>query len=97
MDQYNKVPCWQKLSESEKKSIIMKLLDQLDMSNKSIRMKAARCILYLAQVSTTNTTYIIKTNPKFKVLVDNKLYNFRVALSKYNRIKNNKNGHVQML
>lgn len=40
---------WQKLSESEQNGVILKLLDQLDMSKKSQRMKAARCILYLAQ------------------------------------------------
>uniref|UniRef100_A0A182MUP8 Far11/STRP C-terminal domain-containing protein n=1 Tax=Anopheles culicifacies TaxID=139723 RepID=A0A182MUP8_9DIPT len=49
MEMYNLPPSWQKLSESEQNGIILKLLDQLDMSKKSQRMKAARCILYLAQ------------------------------------------------
>ena len=42
-------PSWQKLTEEQKKSIILKLLDQLDLSKKEKRMKAARCVLYLVQ------------------------------------------------
>ncbi|KAI4478078.1 hypothetical protein M0804_012269 [Polistes exclamans] len=42
-------PWWQKLDESQKKSVVHKLLDQLEVSNKQLRMKAARCILYLVQ------------------------------------------------
>lgn len=49
MEQYKLPPSWQKLTADEQKSIIMKLMDQLDMSKKTIRMKAARCILYLVQ------------------------------------------------
>lgn len=49
MEYYKLPPSWQKLSETEQRGIILKLLDQLDMSKKSLRMKAARCILYLAQ------------------------------------------------
>ncbi|XP_058820385.1 striatin-interacting protein 1 isoform X1 [Topomyia yanbarensis] len=49
MEYYKLPPSWQKLSEKEQREIILKLLDQLDMSKKSLRMKAARCILYLAQ------------------------------------------------
>uniref|UniRef100_A0A182IZI2 Far11/STRP C-terminal domain-containing protein n=1 Tax=Anopheles atroparvus TaxID=41427 RepID=A0A182IZI2_ANOAO len=49
MEQYNLPPCWQKLTEKKQNGIILKLLDQLDMSKKTLRMKAARCILYLAQ------------------------------------------------
>ncbi|XP_040166182.1 striatin-interacting protein 1 homolog isoform X2 [Anopheles arabiensis] len=49
MELYKLPPMWQKLSESEQNGVILKLLDQLDMSKKSQRMKAARCILYLAQ------------------------------------------------
>ncbi|XP_059613606.1 striatin-interacting protein 1 homolog isoform X1 [Phlebotomus argentipes] len=49
MEAYNLPPSWQKLSEEQKKSIVLKLMDQLDLSTKSVRMKAARCILYLAQ------------------------------------------------
>ncbi|XP_062549116.1 striatin-interacting protein 1 isoform X2 [Armigeres subalbatus] len=49
MEYYQLPPSWQKLSETEQRRIILKLLDQLDMSKKSLRMKAARCILYLAQ------------------------------------------------
>ncbi|XP_053676051.1 striatin-interacting protein 1 homolog [Anopheles nili] len=49
MELYKFPPSWQKLSEDEQKGIILKLLDQLDMSKKIQRMKAARCILYLAQ------------------------------------------------
>ncbi|XP_062705171.1 striatin-interacting protein 1 homolog isoform X2 [Aedes albopictus] len=49
MEYYKLPPSWQKLSELEQRGIILKLLDQLDMSKKGLRMKAARCILYLAQ------------------------------------------------
>nr|CAD7402452.1 unnamed protein product [Timema cristinae] len=49
MRDYKLVPYWQKLLEVQQRSVILKLLDQLEVSNKYIRMKAARCILYLAQ------------------------------------------------
>lgn len=49
MRDYKLNPCWQKLTVAQQKSIIMKLLDQLEVSNKTLRMNAARCILYLAQ------------------------------------------------
>lgn len=49
MDGFNLAPCWQKLSKDQQRDIIMKLIDQLEHSSKSIRMKSARCILYLAQ------------------------------------------------
>lgn len=49
MECYKLPPSWQKLTEEDQRGIILKLLDQLDMSKKSLRMKAARCILYLAQ------------------------------------------------
>uniref|UniRef100_A0A1B6DA13 Far11/STRP C-terminal domain-containing protein n=1 Tax=Clastoptera arizonana TaxID=38151 RepID=A0A1B6DA13_9HEMI len=49
METYNLSPCWQKQSLEQKKSIISKLLDQLEVSNKIVRMKAARCFLYLVQ------------------------------------------------
>lgn len=51
MEKYGLNPCWQKQSLEQKKSIIAKLLDQLEVSNKVLRMKAARCFLYLAQVA----------------------------------------------
>uniref|UniRef100_A0A2M4BCH2 Uncharacterized protein n=1 Tax=Anopheles marajoara TaxID=58244 RepID=A0A2M4BCH2_9DIPT len=49
MELYKLPPCWQKLTDADQNGIILKLLDQLDMSKKNLRMKAARCILYLAQ------------------------------------------------
>lgn len=49
MELYKLRPWWQNLSEAQQKSVIYKLLDQLEVSNKQLRMKAARCILYLAQ------------------------------------------------
>lgn len=49
MESYNLRAWWQPLSREEQKSTIFKLLDQLEVSNKQNRMKAARCILYLAQ------------------------------------------------
>lgn len=49
MEMYNLSPNWEKQSIEQKKSTIAKLLDQLEVSNKTMRMKAARCFLYLAQ------------------------------------------------
>lgn len=46
---YKLRPCWQNLGEDDQKSIVYKLLDQLEVSNKQLRMKAARSVLYLAQ------------------------------------------------
>jgi len=51
MDEYNMSQCWQKIGVEQRKSVILKLLDQLEVSNKTARMKGARCILYIAQVS----------------------------------------------
>ncbi|KAG7206269.1 hypothetical protein KM043_003653 [Ampulex compressa] len=49
MDWYKLRPWWQNLTRTQQKSVIYKLLDQLEVSNKPLRMRAARCILYLAQ------------------------------------------------
>lgn len=49
MEQYNLPPSWQRLNALQKKSVVMKLLDQLEVSSKALRMIAARCILYIAQ------------------------------------------------
>lgn len=49
MEQYNLPPSWQRLNALQKKSVVMKLLDQLEVSSKTLRMIAARCILYIAQ------------------------------------------------
>lgn len=49
MEQYSLPPCWQMLLNENRKSVIMKLLDQLEVSSKLLRMRAARCILYIAQ------------------------------------------------
>lgn len=51
MEQYKLAPWWQAYSVPQQRSIIYKLLDQLEVSNKQLRMKAARAILYLAQGS----------------------------------------------
>ncbi|KAJ8938853.1 hypothetical protein NQ318_019913 [Aromia moschata] len=40
---------WRNFSIDEKSSVIMKILDQLEFSDKETRMKSARCILYIAQ------------------------------------------------
>lgn len=43
-------PCWQNLGAEKQRSIIQKLVgDQLDHTSRDVRMKAARCVLYLAQ------------------------------------------------
>ncbi|KAF2879632.1 hypothetical protein ILUMI_26545 [Ignelater luminosus] len=49
MEQYALPPSWQRLSVSQRKSVVMKLLDQLEVSSKPMRMRAARCMLYIAQ------------------------------------------------
>lgn len=49
MEAYSLPPSWQKLTEDQQRGMILKLMDQLDMSKKVSRMKACRCILYLAQ------------------------------------------------
>jgi hypothetical protein len=49
MKEWKQSPFWLKFSDCKRRSIIMKLMDQLEVSNKTVRMKAARCILYLAQ------------------------------------------------
>lgn len=49
MEAYGLIPCWKKLTQVEKQSVVAKLLDQLEVSNKVVRMRSARCFLYLAQ------------------------------------------------
>ncbi|EDW79495.1 uncharacterized protein Dwil_GK20380 [Drosophila willistoni] len=49
MELYNLPPNWQKQDAKSQRSIVMKLIDQLEVSNRDFRMQAARCILYLAQ------------------------------------------------
>lgn len=49
MAYYKLLPSWQKLTDTQRKDVILKLLDQLDLSKKHLRMQAARTILYLAQ------------------------------------------------
>lgn len=49
MDQYKLPPSWQKLSDKQRKDVLLKLLDHLDLSQKTARMKAVRTVLYLAQ------------------------------------------------
>ncbi|XP_030746368.1 striatin-interacting protein 1 isoform X2 [Sitophilus oryzae] len=49
MESYELPPSWQRLSVEKRHSVIMKLLDQLESSKKPLRMRSARCILYIAQ------------------------------------------------
>lgn len=49
MSLYHLTPSWQKMDLSTKKSIINKLLDQVEVSDRNLRMQAARCFLYIAQ------------------------------------------------
>lgn len=49
MEMYKLKPLWQQFSKAEHNSVIQKLMDQLDVSDVPLRMKAARCLLYLAQ------------------------------------------------
>ena len=49
MELYNLKPLWQQLNKAEHESIILKLMDQLEVLDVGLRMKAARTLLYLAQ------------------------------------------------
>lgn len=49
MELYKLPPSWQKLTDDQRVSVVMKLLDQLEVADNTVRMKAARCFLYLAQ------------------------------------------------
>uniref|UniRef100_A0A1A9Z2P8 Far11/STRP C-terminal domain-containing protein n=1 Tax=Glossina pallidipes TaxID=7398 RepID=A0A1A9Z2P8_GLOPL len=49
MEMYDLPPNWQKLDATAQRGIVMKLMNQLEVSNRQFRMQAARCILYLAQ------------------------------------------------
>jgi hypothetical protein len=49
MEMYKLKPLWQQLSKDQHQSIIMKLMDQLEVLDNNMRMKAARTLLYLAQ------------------------------------------------
>ncbi|ENN81119.1 hypothetical protein D910_02654 [Dendroctonus ponderosae] len=49
MEIYHLLPNWKRLSVEARKSVMMKLLDQLESSVKPLRMRSARCLLYLAQ------------------------------------------------
>jgi N1221-like protein len=49
MEMYKLKPLWQQLSHEEHMSIIQKLMDQLEVLDVAMRMKAARTLLYLAQ------------------------------------------------
>lgn len=42
---------WQRLSPELRKSAVLRLVNHLEMSNKSLRAEAARAVLYIAQVS----------------------------------------------
>nr|CAG4649973.1 EOG090X01YQ [Sida crystallina] len=49
MDVFGLRPQWQTFTDPLRKNVLLKLADQLELSNKSARMKAARAILYIAQ------------------------------------------------
>lgn len=49
MEMYKLKPLWQQLDKEQHQSIILKLMDQLDVLDNNMRMKAARTLLYLAQ------------------------------------------------
>jgi len=46
---------WQRLSPELRKSAVLRLVNQLELSNKSLRAEAARAVLYIAQVSVATT------------------------------------------
>uniref|UniRef100_A0A336LN51 CSON003707 protein n=1 Tax=Culicoides sonorensis TaxID=179676 RepID=A0A336LN51_CULSO len=49
MEQSNMPPSWQKLNDDQRKCIVLNLMDKLEVSKKSTRLKACRCMLYLVQ------------------------------------------------
>lgn len=49
MEEFNYRPSWQRLIAKQQRTVIMKLLEHLDVAVSEIRMRATRCILYLAQ------------------------------------------------
>lgn len=49
MEMYKLKPLWQQLDKDQHQSIIHKLIDQLEVLDNNMRMKAARTLLYLAQ------------------------------------------------
>lgn len=44
------VPLWQSASDASRRSLIVRLSDHLELCHRSPRMRAARAILYIAQV-----------------------------------------------
>lgn len=88
MQQYNMTPNWQKLSVAERRSVIMKLLDELDLSQRALRMKAARSILYLAQVRISSSLSSFQYNVN---------YDYRVPLLRSYPTRSNRHGHALML
>ncbi|XP_013190365.1 striatin-interacting protein 1 [Amyelois transitella] len=49
MEEFNFPPSWQSLEKTQQRTVIMKLLEHLDVAVTEIRMRATRCIFYLAQ------------------------------------------------
>nr|SVE74980.1 EOG090X01YQ [Daphnia dolichocephala] len=49
MELFHIRPHWQTLNDATRVSVLFKLAEQLELSNKAMRMKAARAILYIAQ------------------------------------------------
>ncbi|CAG9839478.1 unnamed protein product [Diabrotica balteata] len=51
LKEYDTPQLWRQLNYSKRRSVVLKILDQLELSDKVKRMKGARCILYIAQGS----------------------------------------------
>ena len=49
MESFALRPQWQTFSEPARKDVLLKLADQLELSNKFARIRAARAVLYIAQ------------------------------------------------
>nr|XP_034839530.1 striatin-interacting protein 1-like [Maniola hyperantus] len=49
MEEFNYPPSWQKLTYKQQRTVVMKLLEHLDVAVSEIRIRATRCILYLTQ------------------------------------------------
>lgn len=56
------VPLWQSASDASHRALIIRLADHLELSNRTPRMRAARAILYIAQVRLQHQTAKRKKN-----------------------------------
>lgn len=49
MEEFDYPPSWQRLTNAQQRTVVMKLLEHLELAVSEVRLRATRCILYLAQ------------------------------------------------